>query len=314
MAIQAIRAINLLRSALKRAHVPVYWHKYSPKTYTIRQHATLLVFRRKIRASYVDFETFWLPLLEPLCKAIGLEKIPEQSTLCREEHRLRPYLEAANVKLIQAVLPERPFTTGDGTGLSFTGRSSYYVRRIMGQRGMKRKGYARLVIVNTTKNIILGAGLRVLPVGELSLLQKIWPKLARKPSTLVWDKAGDSEDHHKWLEHDEQVRSIAPARKGCKKGFFRKKLFLNLPEKTYGKRNHSETTIRLYKHSFGESLKAKSIRGRRAEVACNVLTHNLNQRIKFFFNVMFSMRPTGYILFCYELCRAILYRFYENYI
>jgi hypothetical protein len=230
-------------------------------------------------------------ILEPICKAIGLKKIPEQSTMCREEHRLKPYLELANVRLVQAVLPERPFATGDGTGLSFTGKSSYYVRRIMGQRGYKRKGYARLVVVNTTKNIILGAGLRVLPTGELNLLRKIWVKLARKPSTLVWDKAGDSEPHHKWLEHDEKVRSIAPVRKGWRRGSFRKKLKDNFPQKTYNKRNHSETTIRLYKLAFGEALKAKSLKGRRAEVAGNVITHNLNQRLKKFFIQMFSTRP-----------------------
>jgi hypothetical protein len=292
MAIQGIRSINLLRSALRRAQVPVYWHKHSPKTYTVHQHAILLVFRRKLGKSYVEYEEFWLPILEPICKAIGLKKIPEQSTMCREEHRLKPYLELANVRLVQAVLPERPFATGDGTGLSFTGKSSYYVRRIMGQRGYKRKGYARLVVVNTTKNIILGAGLRVLPTGELNLLRKIWVKLARKPSTLVWDKAGDSEPHHKWLEHDEKVRSIAPVRKGWRRGSFRKKLKDNFPQKTYNKRNHSETTIRLYKLAFGEALKAKSLKGRRAEVAGNVITHNLNQRLKKFFIQMFSMRPT----------------------
>ena len=293
MAIQAIRGINMLRSALRRAQVPVYWHKFSPKKYTVHQHVILLVFRRKLGKSYAEYEEFWLPILGPVCRAIGLKEIPEQSTMCREEHRLRPYMELASVKLIQAVLPERPFATGDGTGLSFTGKSSYYIRRIMGQRGVKRKGYARLVVVNTTKNYILGAGLRVLPIGELNLLQKIWPKLARKPSTLVWDKAGDSEKLHKWLEHDENVRSIAPVRKGAVRGFFRLKLKEKFPQKTYNKRNHSETTIKLYKQSFGENLKASSLKGRRAEVAANVLTHNLNQRLKNFFLMTFSMPPVG---------------------
>jgi len=191
--IEAKRAINMLRNSLKRANVPEYWHKNSPKTYTIHQHAALLVFRRKLNKSYVEYEKFWLPLLTPLCEAIGLKKIPEQSTLCKEEHRLRFWLEKTSVKLIQSAIPTRPFATGDGTGLSFANGSSYYIRRIMGQRGVKRRGFARVVFVNTTKNYILGSGLRVLPTGELNLLRSIWHKLARKPSTLVWDKAGDSE-------------------------------------------------------------------------------------------------------------------------
>jgi transposase len=280
MGIQAIRAINLLRNSLKRTKVPLYWHKNSPKKYTVHQHAILLVFRRKLNKSYVEYEQFWLPILTPLCRKISLEEIPEQSTLCKEEHRLRFWLEKTNVKMIQAILPERPFASGDGTGLSFANGSSYYIRRIMGQRGVKRRGFARVVFVNTTKNIILGSGIRVLNTGELIILRSIWKNLARKPSTLVWDKSGDSEKHHKWLEHEKDVRSIAPVRKGYKKGFFRRKLLENFPKKTYHKRNHSETTVKLYKQSFGDSLKARSVKGRRAELATCTLTHNLNQRLK----------------------------------
>ncbi|MEK6949726.1 MAG: hypothetical protein AABX34_05870 [Nanoarchaeota archaeon] len=282
MAIQAKRAINLLRNSLKRANVPIYWHRKSPKIYTVHQHAILLVFRRKMGKSYAEYEDFWLPILTPLCTEIGLKNIPEQSTLCREEQRLRHWLELANVKLIQAVIPESPFASGDGTGLSFANGSSYYIRRIMGQRGMKRRGYARVVFVNTTKNFILGSGIRMLPCGELHILRSIWKKLARKPSTLVWDKSGDSEKHHKWLEQEEGVRSISPVRKGVCKGFFRKKLLEKFPKKTYNKRNHSETTVKLYKHSFGEFLKAKSLKGRRAEIVVCTFTHNLNQRLKIF--------------------------------
>ena len=280
MAIQAKRAINLLRNSLKRAKVPIYWHKNSPKTYTAHQHAILLVFRRKLNKSYAEYEDFWLPILTPLCIEIGLKKIPDQSTLCKEEQRLTHWLEDANVKLIQSVIPESPFASGDGTGLSFANGSSYYIRRIMGQKGAKRRGYARVVFVNTTKNFILGSGIRMLPCGELHILRSIWKKLARKPSTLIWDKSGDSEKHHKWLEIEEGVRSIAPVRKGISKGFFRKKLVIRFPQKTYNKRNHSETTVKLYKHSFGEFLKARCLKGRRAELATCTLTHNLNQRLK----------------------------------
>jgi transposase len=290
MAIQAKRGINMLRSALRRAGVPVYWHKYSPKKYTVHQHAILVVFRRKLNKSYVEYEEFWLPIMSALTQEIGLENIPDQSTFCREEKRLKKWLELTNIKLIQAVLPLRPFASGDGTGLSFSNGSSYYVRRILGIRGMKRKGFARVVFVNTTQNLILGSGLRVLPKGELSILHKIWPNLARKPSTLVWDKAGDSEAHHEWLD-EQDVRSIAPVRKGFRRGRLRKQLAKNFPQKMYNKRNHSETTVKLYKQSFGETLKARSLKGRRAELVANTLTHNLTQRLKKILSWMFSMRP-----------------------
>jgi hypothetical protein len=128
--------------------------------------------------SYDDFVELWLPAMR-LPEWIGLDEIPDASTLCREEARLLEWLESANVKLVQAILPERPLGVGDGTGLQMRHASSYYVRRIMGEHGKKRRGHARLVFVGTTKNLILGAGIRLLPRGELHILRRIWNKLAR---------------------------------------------------------------------------------------------------------------------------------------
>ena len=102
MAIQAKRAINLLRNSLRRANVPIYRHMNSPKTCTVHQHAILPVFRRKLNKSYAEFEDFWLPVLAPLCAVIGLKKVPDQSTLCKEEQRLQDWLEETYVRLLQA--------------------------------------------------------------------------------------------------------------------------------------------------------------------------------------------------------------------
>lgn len=208
MVCEARRAISLLRRSLRRAGVPLYWHKKSPKTYTVHQHAVLLVFRRKMKTSYDEFVEIWLPAMK-LPDWIGLEELPDPSTLCREEECLLEWLESANVRLIQAVLPRRVLGVGDGTGLQMRHRSSYYVRRIMGLRGKNRRGYARLVFVGTPKNYILGAAIRLLPRGELHILRRLWPKLARELSTLIWDGAADSEPHHRWLA-EQGTRSIAP--------------------------------------------------------------------------------------------------------
>jgi hypothetical protein len=269
----------LLRRALRAARVPEYWHRNSPKTYTVHQHAILLVFRRKMKGcSYEVFVNFWLPMTK-LDEWLGLKQNPCPSALCREEHRLKEWFELANVKLIQAILPERPLAVGDGTGLQMLQASSYYQRRILGQHGRNRRGFARLVFVGTTKNLILGADIRLLPCGELHVLRSIWPKLARRPSTLIWDGAADSEEHHRWLA-EQGVRSIAPVRRGWKHGMRRRKLAQRFPKRLYGKRNHAETIPRLWKHQFGEALSARKVRSRRAEVATCTLTHNWIQRLK----------------------------------
>jgi hypothetical protein len=80
-----------------------------PQKYTVHGHAILVVFRRKSNKSYVEYETFWLTILTSLCEITGLENIPEQSTICREEHRLKKYLGQAGIELIQSVFARQTF-------------------------------------------------------------------------------------------------------------------------------------------------------------------------------------------------------------
>jgi hypothetical protein len=55
----------------------------------------------------------------------------------------------------------------------------------------------------------------------------------------VYDKKGDCEEHHEWLE-EQGIRSIAPVRKNARRGRIRKNLMRNFPQKTYNKRNRNE--------------------------------------------------------------------------
>ena len=55
-------------------------------------------------------------------------------------------------------------------------------------------------------------------------------KVRKKPTTFVYDKKGDSELFHEWLE-EQGIRSIASVRKGARKGRIRRKLMKNFPKK-----------------------------------------------------------------------------------
>ncbi len=282
MSVDWIRGISLLRRACKKLGLPQFWHKNSPHTYEVWQHVVMLVFCRHYCSSYADFVE-WLPHSR-LPEYVHLKCVPDEGTLCKEEQRLRPYLYAVSVLLIAPLLPQRYVAAADMTGLQMRRASSYYIRRILGTE--HRRGYARLELV-VWKRFILGWELRLLHKDELAMLKSLWKNLTKPPSTLVYDKKGDAEPHHQWLEA-QNIHSIAPVRKRGHKGFYRRKLLKHFPQKTYNKRNRVENVNFLFKHRFGDALQAYTLKGRRAEIATKVAAHNLFARLKTVLNELFN--------------------------
>lgn len=263
-----------MRRNLRNEGVPVYWHKFSPKTYTVWQHAVMLVFCRRYCSSYTDFIE-WLPNTQ-LPALIGLNAIPDEGTLCKEEKRLKPFLESVAMRLVASLLPRSFVASADMTGLQTRRASPYSVRRVKGS--YSRRGFARLELV-VWKRFILCWEFRLGRKDELKMVRSLWKRILRKPTTLVYDKKGDSEPFHEWLE-EEGVRSIAPVRRGARKGRIRRKLMRHFPKKTYGKRNRGENVNFLFKNRYGDALSAYTVLGRRAEVATKIVAHNLWARLK----------------------------------
>jgi hypothetical protein len=278
------RGINLLRKNFRKQGLPQYWHKHSPKTYEVWQHGVMLVFYRRYCDSYTEFVE-WLPNTK-LPEYLGLKAIPDEGTLCKEEKRLRKYLEAVAMLLILPLLPKKFVASADMTGLQITRASPYYIKRILAS--YSRRGFARLELISW-KNFILGWELRLLRKDELAMLKSLWKKLKKKPSTVVYDKKGDSEPFHEWLE-EQGIRSIAPVRKGARRGMIRRKLMRNFPQKTYNKRNRIENVNFVFKNKYGDSLKAYTLKGRRAEIATKIACYNLWARLKALLNLTFQYR------------------------
>ena len=274
MAVDWRRGIRLLRKQFRKLSLPAYWHKHSPHTYQVWQHGVMLAFYRRYCRSYTDFVD-WLPNTK-LPEYMNLKAIPDEGTLCKEEKRLLPFLEAAAILLVLSLLPARFVAGADMTGLQTRRASPYYIKRVMGS--YSRRGFARLLFV-VWKIYVLVWELRLLPKDELAMLKSAWKKLKKKPTTLVYDKKGDSEPHHEWLEK-QGIRSIAPVRKGARRGKRRRELMKSFPQKTYNKRNRNENVNGVYKGRYGDSLQAYTVKGRRAEVATKVLAHNLWARLK----------------------------------
>ena len=186
------RGINLLRKGFRKQGLPTYWHKNSPHTYEVWQHGAMLVFCRRYCDSLTEFVE-WLPNTK-LPEYLNLKAIPDEGTLCKEEKRLKPFLEAIAMMLILPLLPKKFVASADMTGLQTRRASPYYIRRILAS--YSRRGYARLELISW-KNFILGWELRLLRKDELAMLKSLWKKLKKKPTTLVYDKKGDCEHYRR---------------------------------------------------------------------------------------------------------------------
>ena len=143
MSVDWKRGINLLRKAFCKQDLPVYWHRNSPHTYQVWQHGVMLIFCRRYCDSYTKFVD-WLPHSK-LPDYIGLQAIPDEGTLCKEERRLKPFLEIAAVLLILPLLPKSFVAAADMTGLQTKKASSYYIKRVLGS--FSRRGFARLELI-----------------------------------------------------------------------------------------------------------------------------------------------------------------------
>ena len=150
-----------------------------------------------------------------------------------------------------------------------------------------RRGFARLEFL-VWKIFILGWELRLTRKDEIVMLKSLWKKVKKKPTTLVYDKKGDAEPFHEWLEK-QGIRSIAPVRKGGRRGRIRRKLMKSFPQKTYNKRNRNENVNYVFKNKYGDALSAYSLVGRRAEIATKVLCHNLWARLKALLDELFNI-------------------------
>ena len=248
----------------------------------------MLVFYRHYCSSYTDFVE-WLPNTK-LPEYIDLKAIPDEGTLCKEEKRLRHYIESVAIMLVLSILPKKFVAGADMTGLQTKRASPYYVKRIMGS--YSRRGFARLELL-VWKRYIFEFEMRLLRKDELKMLKSLWSKLKKKPSTLVYDKKGDCEEFHEWLE-EQGIRSIAPVRKGARRGRIRRKLMRNFPQKTYNKRNRNENVNYVFKNRYGDSLNAYTLKGRRAEVTTKICAYNLFARIRIHLHELFNITKPLY--------------------
>jgi hypothetical protein len=261
--------------AAAQAELPPYSCPKSPKKFTQPQLLACLVLKAHQKQTYQGV-TDILAVSDALRTALGLERVPDPSTLCRFADRAAT--PAVIDRLLGRVLamagPEMGDAAMDSTGLDPGTASAYYEAR----RGTKHKGYVKVSVLILCGSLLpLGVVISRGPRPDASEAKELLARAKAKgrPERLFADKGYDAEPIHQFCYEEWGTESyIAPVIKradGKAGGKYRSRM-IKLPA-DYGKRWHAESFHSAMKRTTGSKLGARTDRTQANEAALRVLTY-----------------------------------------
>ena len=166
----------------------------------------------------------------------------------------------------------------DGTTLARSNPSQHYLRRIDSD-GHVNRPVQQIVLVDVPRRKFLAWRIRAKPRGEKCDVPYLFGRCPNTVDLVLMDKGFDSEPLHEWLR-ERGVWSIAPTRKGCKRGRYRRQLRDCFDHALYWQRNIVESLISAVKRLFGGHLRARTWRAQRAEVYARLISYNIGAYIR----------------------------------
>ena len=267
--------LKKINGILRQARVPVYLHKFGPKTYTSLQHAKCWLLKEKIGCSWKDF-------IEDHVMYYNVKKIPDDSTLKKFVKRLPIWLKNKLVAL-SANIEYAEYGAIDSTGLSRTNASEHYIKMIDRKNPIKRSMKLSMYV---TKCKILSFRLRAKWCGDTKDVHYLLDNSPIIAETNCMDKGYDSNETHKQFR-DRGVFSIIAVKKNCRRGNYRKEMRDCFDYGQYWQRNAAEYDNSSLKRRFGSFVKSTKFQTQHSEVAARIILHNL----KHIFTRLFHLSP-----------------------
>ena len=165
----------------------------------------------------------------------------------------------------------------DGTTLSRTNASQHYLKRIDREEQVKRP-VQEVVMIDVARRKFLSWRFRATPRGEKCDVPYLVKHNPAFTEGVLMDKGFDSNPLHAFLRW-KGMWSIAPVRKGCRRGNFRKQLRDCFDWALYWQRNIVESMFSAVKRLFGSHIRARTARMQRAEVYCRLIAYNIGANI-----------------------------------
>jgi len=287
--------LNVARHAFALAseHLPLYAHRYSPKTYTQPQLFVCLVLKTFFRRDYRGLVGI-LKDFDALRAYLNLTRVPHYTTLQKASRRLlnAPYAKRLFQGTVRRFLGRRKrlkLAAMDSTGMDYGRRSAYYVRRRQaGQSKAKRVYYSHFAKLEASfdckSHLILAAKMGRGPRPDVDCFRPLLDATLEtsRPKSMLADAGYDSEGNHQHARVTRKVRSFMPATHGRPTnkpltGRFRRlmKKRLNKDYGHYGQRWQAESGFSMIKRCVADTVQGRSQWSQRRELWLIVITYNI---------------------------------------
>ena len=166
----------------------------------------------------------------------------------------------------------------DGTTIARSNPSQHYLHRIDSD-GKVNRPIQEILMVDVNRQVFLAWRIRAQPRGEKCDVPYLIGMTPTLPDGILMDKGFDSNPLHEYIR-DCGIWSVAPVRKGCKRGRYRKQLRDCFDWCLYWQRNIVESMIGAVKRLYGVYVRARTWHAQRAEIYSRLIAYNLRATIK----------------------------------
>jgi hypothetical protein len=270
-----IKFTRFMVKVTRKSRIPLFSCRKSKRTYTQRQHITVLGLMKYLRTDYRGVIE-QLALMPEIKQAIGLTRSPHFTTIHKFLQRFSRYRFDRLLDQTVNLFETGPCTLAiDWTGYSSVYSSEYYNVRI---RRKPRRFINSSIAVDTDSLLIASHHSRRGPGNDCWFLFPLVRRASRRLDIryVVGDKAYDSEVYHEFVHREIGARSVIPVKNHpTVNGYYRKKLSKRFPERIYHRRSLVETVFSMIKRRFGSFLQSRSLAQQNREVGLLCVVYNV---------------------------------------
>lgn len=268
-----------LAYALTQKTLPLYAHPKSPHHFTFPQLAACVLLMFYLNLSYRDMEE-WLLASDRVCSVLGLERIPDYTTLERTFKKLQQRnFDQLNKQLLDQLQIDEAVIAVDSTGFTPSQASAYYQTR---NGGTYREYVKGAYAVGTASQLILGWRAGSAHTHDTKLLPSLRRQAARygrhTRRRRAWLLLGDRGFDGRTLHAGDLIPPIrrsgnllAPARIAQAELVAAARL-----DGVFGQRWKSETAHSVIKRKMGDTIRSRSLRLQQREPIVKGLVYNLH--------------------------------------
>lgn len=280
--------VQLAKTALKvcRTVLPEHRTRFSKKQFTQPQLLALLCVMRFEDWTYREAEVR-LEEHQELRRALGLESVPDHTTVCRFLRRLK---EEDLAKALSEVVKRFPRYKGrrsivaiDATGLAPGAISTFFVHRRHhhSKKPMAWRYWLKwLVVVDVNRHLLLSQTAHAGPVNDCARLPEMIDRAQQTVpiQVVLADAEFDSERNHRHIRQQLGAQSVIPAKRGkpeWKITGVRALMREKFPRKLYRHRVQIESIFSAIKRKLSGRAPGRTLLTQRLQALLLGLTFNL---------------------------------------